>query len=811
MDEKNNEEFDENEFDPTKEAFFSDLIEMEEEISSEAYDLVEHALNLIASKYYDDGIETLRQAIGLYSQINRKDEVKAINEKISEIYILKEQAFREIETKPKEETTELEIPKFTEEIEIPQKIEPEQVELDKSYETEKLISEAQKLVTIEDFEGALDKYDEAIIIFEEIDKPNEIERVYKLIEDCYNKKLEFLRRIKKEEVSEGIGTEMKEEIPKGEETLKQDKVKTYLEAKKHEEELSTRAYDLLGQATELAKNHQYDESLELYEEGLNLFNELDWQYEIEKVRTTIEQLEKEKELYLKELDRTKLEKEKELKLKAKQEAILEKQVKEVEKQQEIAKMEKVKELEIQKLEDDYFQAQIANTVNEADKLAREYEVSMKKALKKGMIVEQSPYPEIIQIYENVRKLLIEKGWKDQVPIYTNQINLYYEKLEKDKKLRQIEAEKLVKQKAIEEMLKIKEENTQVVYDVDKARVVEETEKKEMEIQNFIIKIDEMVNNAEREAREYEIALRKGQFETKCPYPDIISTYQQVRNMLLEKGLKDDAVIYTTQIQAYKEKLEKDRRLREIEAQKVIKQKEVEEMHKIEKEIKPIKPEKGKLVEERKFEESITKMVNEAERLARDYEMALKKAKNKVEIIEKNPYTEVIEKYKIIKEKLYARGWKEQAEIYTNQIKIYQEKLEKDKKLREIELLKLQKEKALDELYKVQKIKKEVPPKRKDLAAIEKEKEEDEFENYITEMVDKAEKLARDYEISLKKAKSKAKIIKETPYPEIIEIYKQIREKVYTRGWKEQAEIYTNQIKIYQEKLEKDKKLLEIEL
>ncbi|MFX1316581.1 MAG: hypothetical protein ACFE9T_12010 [Promethearchaeota archaeon] len=814
MDKKSNEEFDENGFDPTKEAFFSDLIEMEEEIASEAYDLVEHALNLIASKFYDDGIETLRQAIGLYSQINREEEVKAINEKISEIYILKEQAFREIETKPEEITTELQIPKFTEEIEIteiPQEIEPEKIEPDKSYETEKLISEAQELVKIEDFEGALDKYDEAIIIFEEIDKPSEVERIYKLIEECYNKKLEFLRRIKKGEVSEEIETHMKEEIPKGEEILKEDKIKTYLEAKKYEEELSSRAYDLLGQATELANNHQYDESLGLYEEGLNLFIKLDWQYEINKVRTTIEQLEKEKEVYLRELNRAKLEKEKELKLKAKQEAILEKQVKEVGKQQEIAKMEKIKEHEIQKLEDDYFQVQIANMVNEAAKMAREYEVAMKKALKKGTIVEKSPYHEIIQIYEKVRNLLIEKGWKEQVQIYTNQINIYYEKLEKDKKLRQIEAEKLEKQKAIEETQKVKEESVQIVYDTEKAREIEETRKKEMEIQKFIKEIDEMVNNAEREAREYEIALRKGQFDIKCPYPEIISTYQQVRNMLLEKGLKDDAVLYTTQIQIYEEKLEKDRRLREIEAQKIIKQKEVEEMHKIEKELKPIKLEKEKLDDEQKFEESITEIVDEAERLARDYEVTLKKAKNKIEIIEKNPYNEIIEKYKIIKEKLYAKGWKEQAEIYTNQIKIYQEKLEKDKKLREIELLKLQKEKALDQLYKVQKIEKEIPPKRKDLTVIKKKKEEEEFEKKIAEMVNKAEKLVRDYEISLKKAKSKAEIIKKTPYPEIIETYKQIRDEVYAKGWKEQAEIYTNQIKIYEEKLEKDKKLLEIEL
>ncbi len=812
MDEDNNEEFDENGFDPTKEAFFTDLIEMEDELASEAYELVEHALNLIASKYYDDGIETLRQAIGLYSQINREEEVKAINEKISEIYILKEREFRDIEAKPEEEIAELEIPKFTEEFavsDISQEIEKEQVEVDRSGEAESVLSEAQELVKMEDFEGALDKYDEAINIFEEINIPDQVERVYKLIEDCYNKKAEFLRRIKKEVVVEETKTEV-EEIPKMEEIQKEAKITSYLESKKREEELSTQAYDLLGQGAELAKNRQYDKALELYEEGFNLFNELNWNYEVKKVRATIAQLEEEKDLYLKELDRIKLEREKEFKLKAKQEVHLEKHVKEIEKQKGIAKMEKVKKLELQKMEDEYFQVQIANMVNEADKMAREYDLAMKKAIKEGSIIETSTYHEVIQLYEKVRNLLIEKGWKDQVPIYTNQINIYYEKLEKYNKLKQIEAQKLEKQKAIEEMHKIKEEGTQIANNIEKMKILEETKKKEMEVQNFIKQIDEMVNNAKRTAREYEVALRKGQFERTCPYLEIIATYEKVRNIMFEKGLKDDAAIYTTQIQAYKEKLEKDKRLRDIEAQKIEKQKEIAEIHRIEREVKPIRIEKVKKDEEQKFENFITEMVNKAEKLARDYEIVLKKAKNKVEIIEKTPYPEVIDIYKEIREKLYARGWKDQGEIYTNQIKIYQEKLEKDKKLLEIELQKLQKEKEFEDFCKVQKIKKEIPLKEKELKAIEKKKEEEEFEKYIAEMVNKAERLARDFEISMKKAIREGKVIEATPYPEVIDIYKQIRENVYARGWREQAEIYANQIKIYQEKLNKILKLREVE-
>ena len=60
---ENNRDFNENDPDPTKEAFFSDMGDIENEIASEALELVKHALSLLESQFYDDSIEILRQAI----------------------------------------------------------------------------------------------------------------------------------------------------------------------------------------------------------------------------------------------------------------------------------------------------------------------------------------------------------------------------------------------------------------------------------------------------------------------------------------------------------------------------------------------------------------------------------------------------------------------------------------------------------------------------------------------------------------------------------------------------------------------------
>ena len=91
----NDEDFKDIDEDPTKKAFFADIGDMEEEIAADAYDLVEHAVSLIESRFFDDAIEVLRQAIGLYDQIGHQGDIDAINAKISEIYLFKEKAFKE--------------------------------------------------------------------------------------------------------------------------------------------------------------------------------------------------------------------------------------------------------------------------------------------------------------------------------------------------------------------------------------------------------------------------------------------------------------------------------------------------------------------------------------------------------------------------------------------------------------------------------------------------------------------------------------------------------------------------------------------
>ncbi|TKJ23660.1 MAG: hypothetical protein CEE43_03080 [Promethearchaeota archaeon Loki_b32] len=816
-------EFDDEELDLTKDAFFADMIEMEEEIATEAYELVEHALNLITSHYYDDGIEILRQAIGLYTQINREDEIKAINEKISEVYILKEQAFREVEIEADkvvekfEEIEEVEVTEEVGKIEEVGRAEDLEVEVDLIKKADQLVVEAHQLTKNNRFEESLDKYDEAEKILEELGKTDEVERLYSLIEDCYNKKADFLRSVKKEELEEELVVSEELEAPRSEEQLKAKRLKKFLETKKHEEEISSRAYEVLDKAVELAKLHEYDQALSLYEEGANLFKELNWTYETKKIRDTIEQLEKEKFRHFQALEKEKVQIEQKIETELQKEKLIDQQVKEIEEKKKLTQMERIRGIEFQKMETEFFKVQIDNMVTEAARMAREYELAMQKAIKKGRLVEECIYPKVIEIYKKVKELLIDKGWNNEAAIYDDTIKVYIQKFEKDQKVRQIEAEKTIKQKEAEELIKFKKEDVEAELSEEQLRAREKHRQGEIEIQNIRNSIEEMTKRAERVGREYEVALRKGKFELKCPYPEIINIYEKAKEMAQERGWDTDVAIFLSQINKFKEKLEKDKRLRQIEAEKAKKQEEVEEMHKVKKEELGVglNAEKLKLLEEQRrleeekedFDEILNTMINRAEKMAREYDVAMKKAIRKGELAENPPFLKIISIYERVIRMLLDKGRNEEAATYGNQITFYNQKLEKDNKLREVEAQKAQREKALEDMHKVGK---KVEIDQKKLSTVEKKREEKEFQKYIINMANKAEKLEREFDSSMKKAVKKGGVIEQTPYSEIIEIYKQIKDNLYERGWIEQSQIYSNQIKIYQEKSEKHEKLLKIE-
>ncbi|MFX0141814.1 MAG: hypothetical protein ACFFDN_49715, partial [Candidatus Hodarchaeota archaeon] len=394
----------------------NDLIKLEDETINEALDLMEHALSLVDSKQYDRGIGYLRKALGLYQQIDRINEINAIRQKISEIYILKE-----------EQTKEIEEENFLEEINV-QNIENDLLQKESvkilTLSSEELIEEAEKLIYIEDFDEALDLYDEAIKKYREANKESEIERVYELIENCYDAKAKFLIRPKKE-VSKTEKEALVEEKLKSAEFERNQKIKMYEEMKDKETKISNQGYELLEKASEFKKLFNFDKASELYNQALNLFKEIKRERDVQEIQKTIINLKIEKERFLKELEIRKKKKKKEIELETKNSAGIDQKAKEIKEQREMEKFIKLTEIEKIKQEEEEFQSQITEMVDEAESLNFNYEQYKKKAIKENKVLElEAPYPKIIEIYQNMRNALHERKWMDQAQIYSNQIRIY---------------------------------------------------------------------------------------------------------------------------------------------------------------------------------------------------------------------------------------------------------------------------------------------------------------------------------------------------------------------------------------------------
>ena len=357
--------------------------------------------------------------------------------------------------------------------------------------------------------------------------------------------------------------------------------------------------------------------------------------------------------------------------------------------------EKLKHVEAQKMkeyDEKKFQEEINDLVDKAEKIARDYDLALKRALKEGKIIEDSPFNKIIEIYSRIKDSFISKGWKDQVLIYTNQIKIYEDKWEKDKKLRELESKKVLKQKEFENAQKAPKMEDTVGKDVEKLKRLEELAKQEGEEDVFTREIDDIVDKAEKTAREYELAIKKGSFEKKCPYLEIAEIYKDIRKKVYVRRWKDEAAIYGNQIKHYQEKFEKDKHLRELEADKIKKQMAFKESLKTTKEDKPLRLQELEALSSKSSEtEEISKqamdLIDEAEKAVRSYELSLKK-----DILTyKSPYEQVILNYERASKLFQKIGWKEDAYKLMETVNFYRDKKVKDDNLRALEQQKIAKQ------------------------------------------------------------------------------------------------------------------------
>ncbi|MHA1150211.1 MAG: hypothetical protein ACTSR8_18420 [Promethearchaeota archaeon] len=218
------------------------------------------------------------------------------------------------------------------------------------------------------------------------------------------------------------------------------------------------------------------------------------------------------------------------------------------------------------MEDKIFLNQICEWIELADKKAREYELE-----KQNKFQEECPYPEIIQIFEKIRDVLVERGWENEASHCRQQISFYKEKWENDKRLREVELEKAKKKEMFENLHTIKE--------IDSIEAVIESLNKEEELLNYeeqkereeaeIEEIFQLISKADKLEQTYEAQKKMGQLlSVECPYPQILNLYQQAKNRFEAANWQSQANRLNESIEHYKEKIQQDKILRFYEKKKI---------------------------------------------------------------------------------------------------------------------------------------------------------------------------------------------------------------------------------------------------
>ena len=517
----------------TKPAFPPEL--NENEIIGKATNLVEQALIKIGVKAYEEAIVLLRKAKGFYSQIDKKDEIEAIRRRISEIYILKEQS----------NDIDLEV--------IDNENKEPEVEL--SDKAIKAIREAKILIEIEEFDDALNKYDEAIEIYKSTNNESKIAQIYELIDKCYDSKSEFLKKPKlmvtqKEDIIDTAAIQRKEleaqeklkriqelERKKEEETNFENKINRMVNhANKLERDYESEKKKAIKDGNLLSSEAPYETIINIYHEIKKLLVDRGWGESANQYNAQIKFCEEKRvnDQKLREIEIQKVQKQEEYDAHLKFKENGEQKV-------ENHKLKAAQQKYQKDLEDDFFQSQITEVINNAERAAYEYEKKRTKAIKEGALDFESIYPKLINVYNQIIDKLKKRGWVEQTSIYSNEITILKNKQKNDERLREIEAQKIMKQREYDQFIKVNNHKVQPKINTDK----------------FETQIYDLIDQALQKERKYEIALRRGKNESP-PYEEIIDIYTRVKDMLVKMGKPDEAKIYDEQIDLARMKFQKSK-------------------------------------------------------------------------------------------------------------------------------------------------------------------------------------------------------------------------------------------------------------
>jgi hypothetical protein len=237
-------------------------------------------------------------------------------------------------------------------------------------------------------------------------------------------------------------------------------------------------------------------------------------------------------------------------------------------------------------------------------------------------------------------------------------------------------------------------------------------------------IFKMINEAEKIAQDYEVNIKDGILNFVCPYDKVIEIYRKAKSSFENLGWFEEGNKLTNSINFYKQKLEKDERIRVLQKEKIkTKEKEILRQKRL---IEKVRKEKAELIKQRK-ESILIKKERETEFEVQKNNAFILMDRAKNELKQKN-FDKAIELYQQ-SEKIFADiKWQDGLYMIQDSIMLIRKKKERfEQKLktlgeREAKKLELQ-EKLEEELTKATELKKSYQEqKRQEFLKIQIQKE-----------------------------------------------------------------------------------------
>jgi hypothetical protein len=443
---------------------------------SDVNELWEDAIELIKKEMFDDGIDLYKQILEIVKAhpwgiiaFKVEDQLQNAIQKQKEILERKQREIEAQQLKKLKEEEEAKLMAARDRLKQKELSEKEQkmqaIQKRKQKENENstkaynLLEQGTNLAKSKDFSTAIQIYEEAKKLFEEINWQSEASRVVESLNDIKQQNKKHMELLERERLErEKLDAELKKQAEVIEKTQLTQQLKSKEDAEKSKKEsdsvktkkdMEAIALRKIDEGNALLKAYNFDGSIEKLREAKDIFTKIGWVNEADNVILSIEKTKHQQEVYFNKIQREKSfesqKKQEEEDLRKQLE--LQRRVKEREEQEKAQKSQD----ESQKKKKDYeVSKQALAMIQEMEKIVAVYK---EKASMKDFS-QSCPYEQARNTYYEARNMFKQIGWNDEAEKINASIALYENLMITDLKIREFERKK--KEEKLHEELDFKE-------------------------------------------------------------------------------------------------------------------------------------------------------------------------------------------------------------------------------------------------------------------------------------------------------------------------------------------------------------------